>query len=105
MKKKKNDNLKEKGGVIEMWLRFVVPMTNEMAFFHAHLEHVEAGQGRILILDHVRVAAGLSGHLSAEVHGSAGYAVLTCSAAARVSTREHKNQHRHLCKRGRGNCI
>lgn len=37
-----------------------------------HLEHIKACQARILILYHVCVTAGLSGHLSAEVHRSAG---------------------------------
>lgn len=37
-----------------------------------HLEHTEARQAGVLILDHVRVTAGLPGHLSAEVHRSAG---------------------------------
>lgn len=44
---------------------------NIFIWWQPHLEYIQARQGRLFILYHVRVTAGLSGHLPAEVHHSA----------------------------------
>lgn len=64
------------------------------ARYSPHLEHIKACQSRILILYHVCVTTGLSGHLSAEVHHSAGCgAHMNCGGTC-LCTTTHKHQHR-----------
>lgn len=86
--------------LIEVWFIFVFPTAflcdNRVLFFffscsaryEPHLEHIKACQGRIFILYHVRVATGLPGHLSAEVHHSAGCGA-RMNRGARVCTQNH----------------
>lgn len=44
---------------------------NTFIWWQPHLEYIQARQDWLFILYHVRVTAGLSGHLPAEVHHSA----------------------------------
>lgn len=39
-------------------------------YWHPYLEYIKASQGWVLILYHIRITTGLSGHLPAEVHHS-----------------------------------